>query len=156
MAKKQECRSLVFDNPIPDFSGGFPNESEVVRVYFWCEKNATNTSPSQILDDVTIKLRQHWESLDKKVIDHKQVKEKINQLVKKVAKKVDGCTRIISDPNKETPIKKALFRKIVDIELKTQKKRNVAKVRIIQMMSFGQNWFMQKFVVYISFNLTGF
>ena len=93
MAKKQSCRSIVFDTPIPDFSGGFPNESEVVRVYFWCEKNAkTDTSPSQILDDVTIKLRAHWESLDKKVMDHKQVKEKINQLVKKVARKVDGCT----------------------------------------------------------------
>ena len=61
------------------------------------------------------------------------MKEKINQLVKKVAVKVDGCTRIISDPNKETPLKKAMFRKIVDIELKEKKKRNVAKVRIIQM-----------------------
>ena len=146
MAKKQSCRSLVFDTPIPDFSGGFPNESEVVRVYFWCEKNAkTDTSPSQILDDVTIKLRAHWESLDKKVMDHKQVKEKINQLVKKVARKVDGCTRIISDPKKETPIKQALFRKIVDIELKDQKKRKVAKVRIIHMTcssrKFWQNWF---------------
>ena len=134
MAKKQLCRSLVFDTPIPDFSGGFPNESEVVRVYFWFEKNAeANTSPSKILDDVTIKLRQ--QSLDKKVMDHKQVKEKINQLVKKVARKVDGCTRIISDPKKETPIKQAMFRKIVDIELKDKKKRNVAKVRIIKMMS---------------------
>ena len=120
MAKKQLCRSLVFDTPIPDFSGGFPNESEVVRVYFWFEKNAeANTSPSKILDDVTIKLRQHWESLDKKVMDHKQVKEKINQLVKKVARKVDGCTRIISDPKKETPIKQALFRKIVTFSWKT-------------------------------------
>ena len=58
MAKKLSCRSLVFDNPIPDFSGGFPNESDVVRVFFWCERNAeTNTSPSQNLDVVTEKLR---------------------------------------------------------------------------------------------------
>ena len=55
MAKKLSCRSLVFDKPIPDFSGGFPNESDVVRVFFWCERNAeTNTSPSQILDVVLI------------------------------------------------------------------------------------------------------
>ena len=139
MAKKQSCRSIVFDTPIPDFSGGFPNESEIVRVFFWCEKNpetnGSGGSPSQILDAVTKRLRAHWRSLDKKVMDHKQVKEKINQLVKKVATKVDNCTRIISDPNKETPIKQAMFRKIVDIELKQTKKRNVAKVRINQILS---------------------
>ena len=38
--KKESCRALVFESPIPDFSSGFPNESDVARVFFWCEKNS--------------------------------------------------------------------------------------------------------------------
>ena len=65
---------------------------------------------------------------------HFYLTAKKGDVVKKVAKKVDGCTRIISDPKKETPLKQAMFRKVVDIELKDKKKRNVAKVRINQVL----------------------
>ena len=131
--KKHSCRALVFESPMPDFSGGLPSESDVARVFFWCEKNTEiNSSHSQVLDEVTKRLREHWKSLGKNAMDHKLVKEKINQIIKKVASKVDSCTRLITSPEKCVPQKKLLFQKCLDIEPKTKTKQNVAKVRNVK------------------------
>ena len=126
--KKQECRLLVFGRPIPDFAGGLPTEADVVQVYMYWEKNIEGpATPSKILDKVTTLVREHCQSLEQVVRQHKNVKEKVQILMKKVESKVDGCTNMLDEPDKHVPGKKALFKKPFDIELKNRKKSEVAK-----------------------------
>ena len=128
MAQKQEVRRCLFGSPTMGFSGGFPTEADIFRVFMWCENQSKEgSSPTSILEEVTIQLRAHWDSLGKVVQKSKDVKGRINTLVKK-AKKYDNCVHLLTNPTLVHQ-KKALFARVVDIELKNRTNPDVAKVR---------------------------
>ena len=127
MAQKLEIRRSVFGRPMPNFTGGMPTEADIFRVFMWCERNSEE---SKILDDVTELLREHWKKIcnGKVVQGSKAVKNKVSYVVKK-AQKLDNCTHILTSPEKYVPTKKSQFRRVVDIELKSQTNQVVIKVR---------------------------
>ena len=133
MASKREIRRSLFGNATPGFSGGFPTEADIFRVFMWCEtvwcenKSPEESTPSKVLDEVTKRLRKHWVSLGKVVQKTKDVKTKVKSVVLK-AQKFDNCVYIVNN-EKQIREKQAKFRRIVDIELKDRTKPGVAKVR---------------------------
>ena len=128
MSRKRDIRQAVFGDPIPDFSGGFPDETDVFRVYLWHENLAgEGSSPTLVCEEVSRLLRGHWRSLGKPVQDKYAVRKKVETVVKK-AKKLDNCSHILDDPDKFTPLKRANFKRVVDIEDKKCTAPNVVRV----------------------------
>ena len=135
MSSKREIRRCLFGSAAPGFSGGFPSEAEIFCVFMWCENQASEgSSPSQVLDEVTKRLRDHWHTLGKVVQTSKAVKLKVKTVVSK-AQKYDNCVHILNN-EKLIHQKKANFRRIVDIELKNRTKPGVARVRNIFVFVF--------------------
>ena len=128
MAQKQEVRRCLFGSPAMGFGGGCPTEADIFRVYMWWESQSNDGSPTSILEEVTKQLRKHWDSLGKVVQKSKDVKGRINTLVKK-AKKFDNCVHLLTNPTLVHQ-KKALFARVVDIELKNRTNPDIAKVNL--------------------------
>ena len=127
-SKNQEIRTSVLGSPIPNLSGALTTEEDVARVFMWFENINPSASPVKIGYDVTTSLRSHWRSLGKVPQTFKGVRRKVGRVIEKV-KNLDRFTRVLEDPAKWVPIKKALFRKVIDSEQKTTTKSDVAKVR---------------------------
>ena len=128
-AKNAAIREIVLDSPMPNFSGELITEKDVARVFMWYENQNRALSPGKILEGVTTLLREHVTNLGKKVQTPKQVGTKVFRVIEKV-KSLDKFTRVLENPTKWVPIKKALFRKNIDIEQNSDTKPDVAKVRI--------------------------
>ena len=127
-AKNAAIREIVLDSPMPNFSGELITEKDVARVFMWYENQNRALSPGKILEGVTTLLREHVTNLGKKVQTPKQVGTKVFRVIEKV-KSLDKFTRVLENPTKWVPIKKALFRKTVDIVQENSEKPEVAKVR---------------------------
>ena len=127
-AKNAAIRVIVLGSPMPNFSGESITENDVARVFMWFENQNRALSPGKILEGVTTLLREHVTNLGKKVQTPKQVGTKVFRVIEKV-KSLDKFTRVLENPTKWVPIKKALFRKNIDIE-QNGTKPEVAKVRI--------------------------
>ena len=137
-SKNQEIRTSVLGSPIPNFSGALTTEEDVARVFMWFENRNPSASPVKIGDDVTTSLRSHWQSLGKVLQTFKGVRRKVGRVIEKV-KNLDHFTRVLEDPAKWVPIKKALFRKVVNIEQENITKPNIAKVRLVINVIFVVN-----------------
>ena len=132
MSKTEAIRIIVLGNPKPNFSGEsgeLITEKDVAQVFMWYENQNRSFSPGKILESVTTLLREHVERQEKSVLTQKQVRTKVFRIIEKV-KSLDRFTRVLENPTKWVPIKKALFRKTIDIEQKSNEKPEVAKVRI--------------------------
>ena len=127
-AKNAAIRVIVLGSPMPNFSGESITENDVARVFMWFENQNRALSPGKILEGVTTLLREHVTNLGKKVQTPKQVGTKVGRVIEKV-KSLDKFTRVLENPTKWVPIKKALFRKNIDIEQKSDVKPEVVKVR---------------------------
>ena len=127
-AKNAAIRVIVLGSPMPNFSGESITENDVARVFMWFENQNRALSPGKILEGVTTLLREHVTNLGKKVETTKQVGTKVGRVIEKV-KGLDKFTRVLENPTKWVPIKKALFRKNIDIEQKSDVKPEVVKVR---------------------------
>ena len=127
-AKNAAIRVIVLGSPMPNFSGESITENDVARVFMWFENQNRALSPGKILEGVTTLLRDHVKDLGKKVQTPKQVGTKVTRVIEKV-RSLDKFTRVLENPTKWVPIKKALFRKNIDIE-QNGTKPEVAKVRI--------------------------
>ena len=128
MSKTEAIRINVLGSPKPNFSGELITEKDVAQVFMWYENQNPSFSPGKILEDVTTLLRDHVGRQEKNVQTTKQVRTKVFRIIEKV-KSLDKFTRVLENPTKWVPIKKALFRKTVDIEQKNSTKPEVAKVR---------------------------
>ena len=128
MSKNEAIRINVLGSPKPNFSGELITEKDVAQVFMWYENQNRSFSPGKILEDVTTLLRDHVGRQEKNVQTTKQVRTKVFRIIEKV-KSLDKFTRVLENPTKWVPIKKALFRKTVDIEQKNSTKPEVAKVR---------------------------
>ena len=61
MASKQEIRRCLFGSPTMAFSGDFPTEADIFRVYMWCENQSDEgSSPTSIVKEVTKRLRDYY------------------------------------------------------------------------------------------------
>ena len=127
-AKNAAIRVIVLGSPMPNFSGESITENDVARVFMWFESQNRALTPGKILEGVTTLLREHMKNIGKKVETPKQVGTKVGRVIEKV-KSLDKFTRVLENPTKWVPIKKALFRKNIDIE-QNDTKPEVAKVRI--------------------------
>ena len=123
MSTRRDIRLQLFGTPIPDFSGEeFPSECDVFRVFMWYEDNSQETSP---LEKVTNRLRDYCQTLGKTPQPKKNVIEKVKAVVKK-GQKFDKRSDLLDSPNLTG--KKAMFRRIVDIEQK-DKESKVKRVK---------------------------
>ena len=135
MSKTEAIRINVLGSPKPNFSGELITEKDVAQVFMWYENQNRSLSPGKILEDVTTLLRDHVGRQEKNVQTTKQVRTKVFRIIEKV-KTLDRFTRVLENPTKWVPIKRALFRKTVDIEQKNSTKPEVAKVRkFLQILS---------------------
>ena len=105
-AKNAAIRVIVLGSPMPNFSGESITENDVARVFMWFENQNRSLSPGKILESVTTLLREHVENQEKCVQIQKQVRTKVFRIIEKV-KSLDRFTRVLENPTKWVPIKKA-------------------------------------------------
>ena len=139
MAQKTEIRLQIFGPAVADFPDNFPNEADIYRVYMYYEsRSEEDSSPTKLLRIVAEQLQKHWEKLDKVPQPTKNVIDKIRNVVKK-AQKLDNCVYVLGD-SKKINLKKAMFGRTVDIELK--EKINPAAAKVSRSSLFGLNMCM--------------